>query len=179
MYARHWPSSPKFNMKLITTRKMKRLRICVLVSARPSGSMPPLFTLFSALARKASERMFWTWGNLSRVAASGPRISLTPVTLAAGMLPLSMFHNVRPVTRSISPSMTLESCALNAGLPIGFSVVIIQAGVALPLPPLALPLLPRPGHLGSVVARMLHPPAGTLQYTDVDLTVSNVSFFEG
>ena len=67
--------------------------------------------------------------------------------------------------------MILESCALNAGLPIGFSAVITQAGVAAPLPLLPLPPLPRPGCLGSVVAGMLHPLVGTLQYTDVDLTI--------
>ena len=67
--------------------------------------------------------------------------------------------------------MILKSCALNMGLPIGFSAVIIRAGVAAPLPLLPLPPLPCPGHLGSVVAGMLHPPEGTLQCTDVDLTI--------
>ena len=67
--------------------------------------------------------------------------------------------------------MILESCALNVGLPIGFSAVITQAGVAAPLPLLPLPLLPRPGRLGSVVARMLHPLKGTLWCTDVGSTV--------
>ena len=82
-----------------------------------------------------------------------------------------MFHNVHPVTRSISPSMILESCALNVGLPIGFSVVITRAGVAAPLPLLPLPPLPRPGHLGSVVAHMLRSLEGTLRCTDVGLTL--------
>ena len=81
-----------------------------------------------------------------------------------------MFHNVHPVTRSISPSIILESCALNAGLPIGFSAVITQAGVAAPLPLLPLPPLPHPGRLGSMVAHMLRPLEGTLRCTDVDLT---------
>ena len=108
---------------------------------------------------------------MPHVTASGPRINLLLVTLAAGTLLLSMFHNVYPVTCSISPSMILESCALNVGLLIGFSAVIIWAGVAAPLPLLPLPLLPRPGHLGSMVACMLHPLAGTLQCTDVGLTI--------
>ena len=158
-------------MKLITTRKMKRLRICVLVSAHPSGSMPPLFALFSALARKASERMFWTRGNLSRVAASGPRISLTPVTLAAGMLPLLLFQGVHPVILSISLRMILESCALKAGSPMGFPMGLVWAGVAAPLPLPPLPPLPCPGHLGSMVARMLCPLVGTFRYISVDLTI--------
>ena len=67
--------------------------------------------------------------------------------------------------------MILESCALNVGLPIGFSVVIIWAGVAAPLPLPPLPLLPCPGHLGSMVARNLHPLEGTLRYINVDLTI--------
>ena len=174
-----WWRIKMFNVKLITVRTMRKLRICVLVSVCPSGNATLFSASFSPLACGGSGRRFWTRVVLARASSTGPGTNLLPVTLVVGTLPLSMFHNVRPVTRSISPSMILESCALNAGLPIGFSAVIIQAGVALPLPPLPLPLLPRPGHLGSVVARMLHPPAGTLQYTDVDLTVSNVSFFEG
>ena len=67
--------------------------------------------------------------------------------------------------------MILESCALKAGLPIGFSAVITQAGVAAPLPLLPLLPLPRPGRLGNVVARMLHPLEGTLWCTDVGLTI--------
>ena len=64
-----------------------------------------------------------------------------------------------------------ESCALNAALPIGFSAVIIWAGVVVPLPLLPPLPLPRPGHLGNVVARMLRPIEGTLRYTDVGSTV--------
>ena len=75
------------------------------------------------------------------------------------------------MTRSISPAMILESCALNAGLPIGFSAVIIWAGVAAPLPLLPPLPLPRPGCLGSVAAHMLRPLEGTLQYKDVGSTV--------
>ena len=67
--------------------------------------------------------------------------------------------------------MILESCALNVGLPIGFSAVIIRAGVVAPLPLLPPLPLPLPGCLGSMVARMLHPLVGTLQCTDVDLTI--------
>ena len=108
---------------------------------------------------------------MSRVTASGPRINLLPVTLAVGTLLLSMFHNVHPVTHSISPSMILESCALNAGLPIGFLAVITRAGVVAPLPLLPLLPLPCPVCLGSVVAHMLHPLEGTLRCTDVGLTI--------
>ena len=97
--------------------------------------------------------------------------------MAVGTLLLSMFHSVLPVTRSISPRMILESCALNAGLPIGFSAVIIWAGVVAPLPLLPPLSLPRPGRLGNVVARMLHPLEGTLRCTDVGLTVGR--FFRG
>ena len=78
---------------------------------------------------------------------------------------------------SISPAMILESCALKAGLPIGFSAVIIQAGVVAPLPLLPPLPRPRPGCLGNVVARMLRPLEGTLQCTDVGSTVGQ--FFGG
>ena len=67
--------------------------------------------------------------------------------------------------------MILESCALNEGLPIGFSAVIIWAGVAAPLPLLPPLPLPLPGRLGNVVARMLCPLEGTLRCTDVGSTV--------
>ena len=93
------------------------------------------------------------------------------MTLAGGTLSRLSFHKVRPVTLSISPVMILESCALNAGLPIGFSAVIIWAGVAVPLP------LPCPGRLGNVVAHMLHPLVRTLRCTDVGSTVGQ--FFGG
>ena len=91
--------------------------------------------------------------------------------LAAGTLLLSMFHSVRPVIRSISPAIILESCALNAGLPIGFSAVVLRAVVVAPLPLLPPLSFPRPVHLGSVVADMLHPLEGTLRCTDEGLTV--------
>ena len=93
------------------------------------------------------------------------------MTLAGGTLSLLSFHRVRPVILSISPVMILESCALNAGSPIGFLAVIIWAGVAAPLPLLPPLPLPHPGHLGSVVACMLRPLEGTLRCTDVDLTI--------
>ena len=67
--------------------------------------------------------------------------------------------------------MILESCALNAGLPIGFLAVITWAGVAAPLPLFPLPPLPCPGHLGSVVACMLCPLEGMLQYKGLDLMI--------
>ena len=85
------------------------------------------------------------------------QIQSDSVTLAGGTLSLLVFHKVRPVILSISPAMILESCALNAGLPIGFLAGIIHAGVAVPLP--LLPLV------------------GTLWCTDVGLTVGR--FFGG
>ena len=91
--------------------------------------------------------------------------------LAGGMLSLLVFHKVHPVILSISPAMMQASCALNAGLPIGFSAVIIWAGVAVPLPLLPpLPLL-HPDCLGNMAAGMLHPLEGTLRCTDVGSTV--------
>ena len=105
----------------------------------------------------------------SHVAASGPRTILCLVTPAAGTFSLSMFHNVLPETLSISLRMIRESCALKAGLPIGFSAVITQAGVAVPLPLLPPLPLPCPGCLGNVVAHMLHPLEGTLWCTDVGM----------
>ena len=91
--------------------------------------------------------------------------------LAGGTSFLLAFHKVLPVILPISPAMIWESCALNAGLPIGFLAVIIWAGVAAPLPLLPPLPLPHPGRLGSVVARMLRPLEGTLWCTDVGLTV--------
>ena len=161
-------------MKLSTVRIMKRLRICVLMSVHLSGSVTLFSASFSASTRGGSGRTFCAWG-VSHVTASGHGINLLPVCLAVGTLSLSMFHRVHPVTRSISPAMILESCALNAGLPIGFSAVIIWAGVAAPLPLLPPLPLPRPGHLGNVVARMLRPIEGTLRYTDVDFDLGQSS----
>ena len=156
-------------MRLSTVRNIKRLRICVLVSVHLSGSWTLFSALFSTLAHGGSG-MFWTQG-VPHVTASSPRPILHLVMVAVGMLLLSMFHNVLPETLSISLRMILESCALNAGLPIGFSAVITWAGVAAPLPLLPLPLLPLPGRLGSVVARMLRPLEGTLRCKNVGLTL--------
>ena len=91
--------------------------------------------------------------------------------LAGGTLSLLLFHKVHLVILSISPAMIWESCALNAGLPIGFSAVIIRAGVAAPLPLLPPLPLPRPGHFGSMVAPNLCPLKGTLRCISVGLTV--------
>ena len=43
-----------FNTKLMTIRKMKRLRINVLMSAHAFGKIPLFFALFSALAGGAT-----------------------------------------------------------------------------------------------------------------------------
>ena len=67
--------------------------------------------------------------------------------------------------------MILESCARNAGLPIGFSAVITRAGVAVPLPLLPPRPLLHPDCLGNMAAGMLHPLEGTLRCTDVGSTV--------
>ena len=166
-----------FNAKLNTTKNIRRLRIWVLMSVHPSGGVTLFSASFSSLARGIAGWLFWTRCWISRVPASGPGINLTLVTLAGGTSSLLVFHKVRPVIRSISPAMILESCALNAGLPIGFSAVITRAGVAAPLPLLPPLPLPRPGRLGNVVARNLHPLVRTLQCTDVGLTVGR--FFGG
>ena len=162
-------------MKFMTTNTMRRLRICVLLSVHPSGSVFPCGALCGTLARGSSGRSSSTWGSGSCVAALCPSINLIRVTLADGTLPLSVFHSVLPVTLSISSAMNRESCALNSGLLIGFSVVITWAGVAAPLPLLPLPPLPLPGHLGNVVARMLRPLEGTLQCTDVGFDLGQSS----
>ena len=159
-----------FNMKLSIIRIMRRLRIGVLVSVRLSGNVTLFSALFPTTALDVSGRTFRTRG-VTCVSTSGPGINLLLVFRVIGTFPLSMFQRVLPVTCSTSPRMILESCALNVGLPIGFSAVIIWAGVAAPLPLLPPLPLPRPGHLGSMVARMLRPLQGTLRCTDVGLTV--------
>ena len=170
-----WWRIKMFNTKLSAVRIMKRLRICVLLSVRPSGSVALCGALCISLARGSSGRSFSTRGSGSRAAAGGPWINPILGTLAGGTLPLSVFHKVLPVILSISPAMMRESCALNAGLPIGFSAVIIQAGVVAPLPLLPLPPLPLLGRLGNVVAHMLRPLEGTLRCTDVDFDLGQSS----
>ena len=164
-----------FNAKLFTASIMRKLRICVIMSVHPSGSVTLFSASLSALARGASGRMLQARGTLPHVAASGPRINLIPVTRAARTLPLLLFQSVHPVILSISPRIILESCALKAGSPIGFPVAVVRAGVAAPLPLPLLPPLPHPGCLGSMVAGMLHPPEGTLRYINVDLMIGQSS----
>ena len=101
--------------------------------------------------------------------------------LAVGTLSLLAFQGVRPVTRSISPRMRRESCALKAGSISGFPTVLVWVGGApLPVPPLPgfpllLPPLPRSGCLGNVVAGNLRPLEGTLWCTDEDFSVDRSS----
>ena len=114
-------------------------------------------------------------GSGSRVAT--PESNLILVILAAGMLSLSAFQGVRPVTRSISPRMRRVSCARKAGSVSGFPTVLVWVGGApLPVPPLPgfpllLPPCPRSGRLGNVVAGNLHPLTGTLWYINEDFSV--------
>ena len=85
------------------------------------------------------------------------------------------------MTRSISPWMMQESCALNAGSVSGFPMGLGWVGGApLPVPPLlGLPLLPPPlprsGCLGNVVAGNLCPLTGTLRCTDEDFSADQSS----
>ena len=162
-----WWRIKMFNAKLMTTRKMKRLRINVLMSAYSPGSIAWLSALFSAMAHGASGRMFLTWGSLPCVAVSGSKTNLFRVTPAAGTLSLLLFQGVLPVIHSISPRMILESCALKAGSQMG----LVWAGVATPLPLLPLPPLPCLCCLGNMVVHMLHPLKGTLWYINVDLMI--------
>ena len=90
---------------------------------------------FSALAGGATVTTLLTHSVMPRVATSGS--SLIPVILAGGTLSLLAFQGVRPVTRSISPWMRQESCALKAGFVSGFPTGLGWAGGApLPVPPL-------------------------------------------
>ena len=143
--------------------------ICVLMSVCPFEGTTLFSAPFSTLAGGGTVMTLFTQGVMSRVAASG--FNLILVILAAGTLFLLLFQSVRPVILSISPSMALESCALNAGSLNWFLMGLVLAGGIPPLPLLPLPPLPRSGHLGSVVADMLHPLEGTLWCTDVDLTI--------
>ena len=161
-----WRRIKMFNMKLITTNAMRRLRIWVLMFSCLFEGMTLFSASFSALAGGASVTTLVTRGVLPRVAVSWS--NLIVAILAAGTLPLVMFQGVRPVILSISPSMALESCALNAGSLNGFLMGLVLAGGVPPLPLLPLPPLPRSGCLGSMVAGMLCPYEGTLRCTDVD-----------
>ena len=106
---------------------------------------------------------------MPRIATS--RFSLILVILAAGTLFLLLFQGVRPVILLISPSIALESCALNVGSVNGFLMGLVLAGGVPPHPLLSLPPLPHSGHLGSVVVGMLHPLEETLRCTDGDLMI--------
>ena len=159
----------------MTTRKMKRLRICVLMLVHPPGRMPPWYASFSVLAHGTSGWTFSAQSSVLCVATSGPGTNLFPVTLAVGTLPLLLFQGVHPVSLSISPRMILESCALKVGSLIGFLMGLVWAGVATPLPLLPLPPLPCPGRLGNMVARMLHLPVRMLRYINVDLMIGQSS----
>ena len=155
-----WQRIKMFNVKLMTTNVIRRLRIWVLVFSCPFEGKTLFSALFSALAHGASATTLLTRGTISRVAAA--RFNLTPVILAAGTLSLLLFQGVRPVILSISPRIVLASCALNVGCPNGFPMGLVLAEGVPPLPLLPLPPLPHSGHLGSMVAGMLHPLEGTL-----------------
>ena len=100
-----------FNAKLSTVRNMKRLRICVLVSVRPSGSATLFSASFSTLARGGSVRTFCARGVHSRATASSPRLILHLVTVAVGTLPRLLFHNVLPETLNLSEDDPRELCS--------------------------------------------------------------------
>ena len=112
-----------FNMKLITTNMMRRLKICVLMSACPFVGTSLFSASFSALAGGATVTTLLTQGVVPHVATSG--LSLTPVILAAGTLPQLLCQGVHPVILSISPRIALESCALNVGSPNGFTMGLV------------------------------------------------------
>ena len=162
-----------FNTKLITINMMKKLRICVLMSARPSRRICWFSALFSALAGGASLTTLLRQSTVPHVATSSS--SLIPVILAAGTLPLLLFQGVCPVSLSNSLRISLESCALKGGSPNGFSMGLVWAGGIPPLPLLPLPPLPHSGCLGSVVACNLHPQVGTLQNKIVDWPIGQSS----
>ena len=117
---------------------------------------------------------------MSRVAT--PESNLILAIVAGGTLSRLAFQGVRPVTRSISPRMRRESCALNAGSPSGFPTGLGWAGGAPPCPvppllgfPLLPPPLPRSGCLGNVAAGNLRPLIGTLRYIIEDCVVDQSS----
>ena len=130
-------------------------------------------SLFPILAPQFSGRTLFT--RSSCAATTG--INLFLGILAVGTLSLLSFQGVHPVTRSISPRMRWESCALKAGSISGFPTILVWAwGAPLPVPPLPgfpllLPPLPRSGCLGNVAAGNLRPLKGTLWYIDLDFSV--------
>ena len=162
-----------FNAKLMTTNIMKKLRINVLMSARPFRRMCQFSASFSALAGGASVTTLLTQGVVPCVTTSGS--SLILVILAAGTLPLLLFQGVCPVVLLISPRISLESCALYAGSPNGFLTGLVWAGGVPPLPLLPLPPLPCSGCLGSMVAGNLCPRVGTLRCKIVDWPIGQSS----
>ena len=173
-----WRRIKKFNVKLIITNIMRRLRICVLTSVCPVWGVPSFSTLVPVLAMQFSGTTLFTRGSGSRVAT--PESNLILVILAAGTLSLLSFQGVCPVTRSISPHMRWVSCALKAGSVSGFLMVLVWVGGApLPVPPLPgfplLPPLPRSGRLGNVAAGNSRPLTGTLWCTDEDFPVDQSS----
>ena len=162
-----------FNTKLIITNAMRKLRINVLVSVCPIWGTPSISTLFSDLASRSSGTTLFT--RSSCAATTG--FNLILVILAVGTLSLLMFQGVHPVTRSISPHMRRESCALKAGSVSGFLTGLVWVGgVPLPLPPLPglpllLPPLPHSGCLGNMAAGSLCPLKGMLRYINLDFSV--------
>ena len=167
-----WWRIEMFNMKLITTNIMRRLRICVLVSVCPVWGAPSFSTGIPVLAMRCSGTILFTRDSRSRVATPGSNLIL--VILVAGTLSLLSFQGVCPVIRSISPHTRRVSCALNAGSASGFPTVLVWVGGApLPVPllpvfPLLPPPRPRSGLLGNVVAGSLRPLIGTLRCTNED-----------
>ena len=116
-----WRRIKMFNTKLIITNAMRQLRIDVLVSMCPVWGVPSFSTLFPVLAMRCSGTTLFT--RCSCAATTG--FNLIPVILAAGTLSLLSFQGVRPVTCSISPRMTRESCALKVGSVSGFPTVLV------------------------------------------------------
>ena len=162
-----------FNVKLIITNAMRKLRINVLMSSCPVWDTPSFSALFPVLAVWLSRTTLST--HCSCAATTG--FNLTLVILAAGTPSLLAIQGVRPVTRSISPRTRWVSCALKAGSVSGFPTVLVWAGGApLPVPPLPgfpllLPPLPRSGCLGNVAAGNLHLLKEMLWYIIVDCAV--------
>ena len=168
-----WQRIKMFKMKLIITNAMRKLRINVLVSVCPIWGAPSISTRFADQAVRSSGTTLFT-----RILCAATTIfNLFPVILAVGTLSLLLFQGVHPVTRSISPCMGRESCALKAGSMSGFLTVLVWVGGApLPVPPLPgfpllLPPLPHSGCHGNVAADNLRPLEGMLRYINVDFSV--------